>query len=210
MSRLFAILLFSAALYGQSQPSPLSLSIGPAGDDDVAGGDHPLHFRSIDEFNPSRAPVSEWPEVRAPQPASGSVSLRELEHPIAKKALRATYEAQVLSKKQNIAKAIEKLEEAVRIDPSYRDAHCNLGVQYARVGRFLDARAEFQKALDIGPPAALLYADMALTFTVTGEPGQAEIYARKALELDPESYGAQRALHLASLLNPGTTRPKGF
>ena len=50
-----------------------------------------------------------------------------------------------------------------RSTPQYRDAHLNLGVQYARVGRTADARAEFQKALDIGPPAAPIYADLALT-----------------------------------------------
>jgi len=180
-SRFLGILYFSAALYAQM----------PQGDF--------RHLQVYDEPGPGTPPavaplVPDWPQRPEREPISGVVSLRELQHPVSKKALRAAYEAQQFSKAHDIPKAIAKLEKAIRIDPLYRDAHWNLGVEYARVGRPADARAEFQKALDIGPPAAPIYADLAFTFAAAGESAQAVAFARKALELDPDNSAAQRLL----------------
>ena len=157
------------------------------------------HFRlrATEEFDPAAARVApDWPEHPAAQPISGVVSLRELKHPISKKALRAAYQAQRFTDAHNIPKAIAKLEQAVRIDPSYRDAHCNLGVLYARMGRFTEARAELTKALDIGPPAAPIYFNLALTSTAAGEYPQAQEFVQKALQLDPGNATFQRVLQL--------------
>jgi Flp pilus assembly protein TadD len=127
-------------------------------------------------------------------PISPLVSLRELQHTVPKKALREAYAAQRLSNAGRIPQAIAKLEEAVRLDPAYRDAHCNLGVLYARIGRIADARTEFQKALEIGPPAAPIYADLALASVASGEFMAAGTFARQALALDPADKAAQRVL----------------
>ena len=144
------------------------------------------------------------PERAANRPVSGFVSLRDLQHPIPKKALREAYEAQQFSRANNIPKAIAKLESAIRIDPAYRDAHLNLGVQYVRVGRTADARAEFQKALDIGPPAAPLYIDLALASSALGDYPAAETFAHKAQELAPGDATAQRVLDFVNrkAMNP--------
>jgi tetratricopeptide (TPR) repeat protein len=164
----------------------------------AAPGETPL-VDEYHEFAPGGAPlVLELPERSANKPASGFVSLRDLQHPIPKKAMREAYQAQQLARANNIPKAIAKLENAIRIDPYYRDAHLNLGVAYTRVGRNADARAEFQKALDLGPPAAPLYVDLAFTSLVLRQYSDAESYARKALELDPANSYAQQALRFAS------------
>ena len=173
-SRFLGILCFSVALYAQM----------PQGD--------PRHLQIYDQ--PSVVP--DWPQRPEREPISGVVSLRELQHPISEKARRAAYEAQQFSRANKIPQAIAKLEKAIRIDPSYRDAHCNLGVLYALMGRTADARAEFQKALDIGPPAAAIYANLALVSADVGEFAQAEAFARKALELDPGNTAVQQALQL--------------
>lgn len=182
-SRFLGILCFSAALYAQV----------PQFD--------PRHINRYDDFGPGVPPAvtssaPDWPEPQAAKPISGVVSLRELQHPISEKARRAAYDAQRFTNAHNLPKAIAKLEKAIRIDPSYRDAHCNLGVLYAQMGRVTDARAEFQKALDIGPPAAAIYANLALVSADVGEFAQAEAFARKALELDPGNTAVQQALQL--------------
>ncbi len=71
-------------------------------------------------------------------------------------------------------------------------------MQYARLGRTADARAEFQKALDIGPPAAPIYADLALTSLALRRYLEAQTFAQKALDLDPANMAAQQALGYAS------------
>lgn len=150
-------------------------------------------FRHLQIYDEERL-VPDWPERPEREPISGVVSLRELQHPVSKKALRAAYQAQQFTDAHNIPKAIAQLEKAVRIDPSYRDAHCNLGVLYARVGRITDADAELRKALEIGPPAAPIYFNLALTSAAAGELSEARVFARKALELDPANLPAQHLL----------------
>jgi len=160
----------------------------------TAPGAAPL-LEEYHEFEPGGAPlVLDLPERAASQPISGLVSLHDLEHPVSKKAIREAYEAQQLARTNDFPKAIAKLEKAIRIDPAYRDAHVNLGVQYTRVGRSADARAEFQRALDIGPPTAPIYADLALISLALHQNQEAASYAQKALKLDPANGAAHLVL----------------
>jgi tetratricopeptide (TPR) repeat protein len=184
--------LLSALMYAQSYDST------PRGDDDLR---QPARIHPGSPFSgplltasgdtPIEDEVLERPTDR---PSSGVVSLRELEHPIPKNAIQEAYRAQRLARANNLPKAIGKLEQAIRIDPSYRDAHINLGVLYVRLGRTADARAEFQKALDIGPPIAPLYVDLALASSALGDYPAAETFAHKAQELDSRDATAQRVL----------------
>jgi tetratricopeptide (TPR) repeat protein len=160
----------------------------------TAAGETPI-VEQFHQFEPGGSPlVLELPERPTSRPASGFVSLHDLEHPVPKKAREAAYQAQVLSLANHTPKAIAKLEDAIRIDPDFRDAHLNLGVQYARVGRTADAHAEFEKALEIGPPAAPIYADLAISSLALHRYRDAEAFSRKALELDPSNTGAQKTL----------------
>lgn len=164
----------------------------------TAAGETPI-VEEFHQFEPGGGPlVLDLPQRSPSRPISGLVSLRDLQHPVPKKALREAYEAQQFSRDKNFPKAIAKLENAIRIDPAFRDAHLNLGVQYTRVGRSADARTEFQKALDLGPPSAPIYVDLAFTSLVLHEYRDAETFARKALELDPPNSYAQQALQFAS------------
>ena len=70
-------------------------------------------------------------------------------------------------------------------------------MEYTRVGRTADARLQFQKALEIGPPVAPIYIDLALTSLALLTTGRPTAFARKALQLDPANGGAQRVLKLA-------------
>jgi len=192
--RFFGIIWFSALMYGQisdtqglgvhdeiRQPGPGRSPVRPFPDPLLtASGENPVLEAATEHL--------------ASKPISGIVTLHDLEHPVAKKALREAYEAQRLAHDNNVPKAIAKFEKAIRIDPAYRDAHCNLGVLYARGGRGAEARAEFQKALDIGPPIAPIYANLALVSAALGQFQEAQSSARKALELDPASSVAKGVL----------------
>lgn len=192
-----AFLCFSTCIYAQlplSSIAPPHTSGGAYSPPILsASGENPID--ASEEFEPGNSPlVLNLPGHSSGVAASNVVSLRDLEHPIPKKALREAYEAQQLARSDNFAKAIAKLEHAIRLAPSYRDAHLNLGVQYARVGRAPDARAEFQKAIDIGPPIAPAYANMALISLTLHRGQEAETFAHKALELDPGNRAAQEVL----------------
>ena len=144
-------------------------------------------------LDPSGQPLMPpFPDQRTNRPIAGVVSLHDLEHPIPKKALRDAYEAEKFAEHNKLPKAIAKLQEAIRIDPQYRDAHLNLGVEYARAGRISEARSEFHKALDIGPPCAVIYADLALSSLAVQQLAEAKTMARKALDMDPHNVTAQK------------------
>jgi tetratricopeptide (TPR) repeat protein len=194
----FAILCLSTSLYAQLPLSENTWNYTNGGAYSgpllSASGENPIGNESR-EFEPGNSPlVLNWPGHSSAVAAANVVSLHDLEHPIPQKAIREAYEAQQLAHSNNIPKAIAKLEHAIRLAPSYRDAHVNLGVQYARLGRANEARAEFQKAIDIGPPIAPVYANMALVSIGLHLTQEAETLAHKALELDPRNRAAQRVL----------------
>jgi tetratricopeptide (TPR) repeat protein len=141
--------------------------------------------------------VLRLPEQKNSQPVSGKVSLEQLQHPVPKQAIRAAKEAERYSEAHETTKAIAKLEQAVRIAPYYRDGHSNLGVQYARAGRLAEALAQFHFALDIGPPNALIYSNLALALLTLKQFRDGEEFARKAVALEPENAIAQKLLRYA-------------
>lgn len=181
--RFFGMLALSVCL--RAQTYPFSWNVNPA-----RPYDRPLLTASGD------APIANaFPPLHTDrEPIAGVVSLRELEHPIPKKALREAFEAQKLANARKTAEAIAKYEKALRVYPQYRDAHVNLGVEYARAGRLGDAREQFQRALDIGPPVSTIYFDLALAALGAHEYREAEKQARKALELAPGHQGAKDVL----------------
>ena len=161
-------------------------------------GDDPAweEFHRIDPNGPTL--MSAQPERPAAQPITGVVSLRQLQHRPQMKAVRDLLEAQRYSKDLNAAKAIEKLEQAIQIDPWFREAHMNLGVQYARTQRYDEALGQFYSALAIGSPDALVYSNLAWGYVALGDLRQAEELARKAVALDPNNPPARSLIELVS------------
>jgi tetratricopeptide (TPR) repeat protein len=178
------LIFFSASLYAQFPTVQLPPHVTPAASLLTASGERPI----FDEFPPLPSD---------PKPITGVVSVRELQHPIPRKATQKAFDAQKLANANKLPQAIAKLEEAVRIAPEYRDAHWNLGVLYGRLGRLAEARAQFQKAIDIGPPASGIYFNLALISLEAREYGEAQNWAAKALKLDPANSPAKIALEAA-------------
>jgi tetratricopeptide (TPR) repeat protein len=162
----------------------------------TAPGEDPL-LEEPSRMGMGNSLVLRLPEQKTSQPVSGKVSLEQLQHPIPKLAIRAAKEAERYSEAHDTAKAISKLEQAVRIAPNYRDGHSNLGVQYARAGRLAEALAQFHFALDIGPANALIYSNLALALLTLKQFRDGEEFARRAVELEPENAIAQRLLRYA-------------
>ena len=163
----------------------------------TAPGEDPLVEESQQSYL-GNSLVLRLPEQKTNQPVSGTVSLRQLQNPIPKKAIDAAIEAGRYSDAHETTKAIAKLEHAIHLAPNFRDAHANLGVQYARAGRFAEALAQFHFALDIGPPTALIYSNLSLALLTLKQFRDGEEFARRALALDPENATARRLLRYAA------------
>jgi len=158
----------------------------------------PTNERSL-QFTRYNTPATvELSERGQAQPISGVVSVRQLQHPPSKRAVRLFLEAQRYLQADDTRIAIAKLEEAIRIAPSFGEAHQNLGVQYARSGRTMEAMKQFEIALEIGPPDAKAYSNLGWCYVRLGQFHEARDLARKALSLDRDNGPARTLLQVAS------------
>lgn len=133
------------------------------------------------------------------QPAApGTISVTQLRHPPARKAIQAVVSAQQFSASGQPEKAAEELEKAIRISPEYAEAYNNLAVQHIRLGHFEEACGEFARAIAIAGPNALLLSNLAYAQRRLDRLQEAIGSARGALRLDSGS--AQAHLILGSIL----------
>jgi TolB-like protein/class 3 adenylate cyclase len=83
--------------------------------------------------------------------------------------------------------ALADLLRALEINAGDSATQHKLGDMFSRLGRFAEARAAFEKALDLDPLSALALSDMAELHKLLGRWDQAEAYYKRALQLAPES-----------------------
>lgn len=137
-------------------------------------------------------------------PTGGTVSLSELRHPPARKAIEAAAAAQRFSHSGRTDRAADSLQKAIRISPDYAAAHSNLGVQYILMSRFDDARAEIERALQIAGPNPTDYANLAFAYAGLQRIDDSIAAAHRALALDSASAAAHYLLGSFLALKPAT------
>ncbi len=118
---------------------------------------------------------------------NGTVSVTNLQRRVPPKAFHAFADAERDSNAGRDEEAVRKLKKAIDIYPEYSDARCNLGVQYIHLKRYPEALEQFQKALEIGPPSAMLYANRAYALIAVNRFADAELSARQAVSMN-DSY----------------------
>jgi tetratricopeptide (TPR) repeat protein len=119
-----------------------------------------------DEYVTIQEGVSLVINLRAPEqarPASGTVSTRELAHPIPEKALKEYVRGRKASDDGNLEKTIEHFHKAVEIDPLFFQAWNDLGAAYCRQKNIAEAAAAFQKANEIAPENAMVQSNLKIT-----------------------------------------------
>ena len=89
------------------------------------------------------------------------------------------------------------------LDPDYFEARCNLGVQYMRMGRAVDAAQQLEAAAASAPSAVPVHANLAVVYLSMDKLAQAADEARRALDLDKSHPAAHYVL--GSILGRGVT-----
>ena len=141
--------------------------------------------------------------------APGTISVTQLEHPPARKAVQAALSAQRFASAGKTERAVEELEKAIRISPEYADAYNNLAVENMRRGHFAEAAGELARALAIAGPNVVLLNNLAFAQSRLNLFPEAIASARAALHLDSGS--AQAHLILGSILaGDPRTRAEGI
>jgi Flp pilus assembly protein TadD len=122
------------------------------------------------------------------------VSPNTLRHRIPKEAQQAYRRALKLSGQTNVEGAAQELEKAIRLDPEYAAAHNNLGVQYAWLGRYQEAEAQFRLTIALMPESSVGHANLALVLAHMGNREEAELNLRRAVQLAPDDAKAHSLL----------------
>jgi Tfp pilus assembly protein PilF len=91
----------------------------------------------------------------------------------------------------NLEPAANYLRHAVQLQPNHARAHNNLGLVLARLKQSQEALAEFKKA---GESPADAHINLAYCFMVDGSTAQARQHFEMALQMEPNSTAAKKAL----------------
>jgi tetratricopeptide (TPR) repeat protein len=119
--------------------------------------------------------------------ASGTVSVKRLRHKVPKEAGKA-YDKGI--KMKDLQKGARELERAIALDPEFGAAHCGLGVNYARLGLFSQAAAQFRRAIELLPEESIPYSNLAWLLFMTGQRDEALKNVQQALRLSPDNVPA--------------------
>jgi hypothetical protein len=124
------------------------------------------------------------PEGTGDKPASGTVSLAELQHKIPRRALKEAEKANKALQKNDLPTLIQHLEKALEIDPEFFAARRNLAKALVVTGQTEKALPVFQKLLQNEPHSVLAYDGLGAVYLTSHHFADAEAAARKALEID--------------------------
>jgi tetratricopeptide (TPR) repeat protein len=102
--------------------------------------------------------------------------------------------ASALGRKGKLEEALASAREAQRLEPSWPGAIASTARVYAVAGKLDDAIQEYRRALAAVPTDAVLLSDLALVYHAARLDGEAERYARRALDLDDELVAAHLLL----------------
>ena len=122
---------------------------------------------------------------QTPKPVSGSVSVKQLQHPPSAKAVQAFTTAMRFSESGKYARATEELEKAVRLSPEFAQAYTNLAAQHIRGGQFEQAVAESKRAMELAAANPKDLCNMAVALWSLNRIPEALAAAERALALDP-------------------------
>jgi tetratricopeptide (TPR) repeat protein len=90
--------------------------------------------------------------------------------------------------------AIACFEKAIQINPTYADAHCNLGSTFIRKNQLKDAILAYKEAIDIDPNFAQPYFNLGIIFNNIGKTDEAIACFQSAVDLVPDWVEAKQYL----------------
>ena len=102
--------------------------------------------------------------------------------------------ARLLTDRGQFREAIPLYEEVLRRDPTFEQAHYNLGYTYYRFGNLAEARQELQRAITLNPLDSFAYIHLGLIAMREHDLASAENFIRKAIQIDPSRPGFHAAL----------------
>jgi tetratricopeptide (TPR) repeat protein len=160
---------------------------------DVPTGDYTLRVMRADQIVTEQlvtiTPLSQPLQIRLPRQTTesspaGTVSIRQLQNPVSKNALRSFAKAQRYSDAGDHVKAIEELRRTLPDASATGYAHAILSAEYGRMGQTEAAIAESEAAVRVIPDSSALHTNLAFELSIARRFDRAEDEARQAIHLD--------------------------
>jgi superkiller protein 3 len=96
--------------------------------------------------------------------------------------------------------ALARYQRAIEVDPGYAQAYYSIGAHYWSVLAQLDEAVPwYAKGISLDPGDPRRSALLGELFLDLGDPGKAESWIERSLELGPESFGPNIAMHVLHL-----------
>lgn len=101
-------------------------------------------------------------------------------------ALKLVEKGETYYTKKDYKRAIESLNQAIKLDPNLALAYSWLGCCYNDFGDFNNSLKNFHKAIELNPKDALAYNGIGVYYSDIGNNAKAIEYYKKAMEADPK------------------------
>lgn len=121
------------------------------------------------------------PDTRSEGSARNTVSFATLQHKTPNRAWDAFHMAQKAGSAGDIEKCLQRLNEALSIDPEFAEAHSDLAARYAKMGRIDEALQHAQMAFSLNSTLPEAGCNFALMLVSLKRYPEAETVARRLL-----------------------------
>lgn len=165
-----------------------------------------VYHGSVNVGGPPVPFIIRLPNEEKPRPGSGTISVKQLQHPPARKAFAALFAAQKFAATGDNAKAVESIERAIAISPDYADAWVNLGARHITMGHYREAILETRRAIELAGPSAMTLCNIAYAQSLLGLQAEARQSAEEALRLKPDDAHAHYILGMILYLTHASDR----
>lgn len=155
--------------------------------------------------SPSGQPVTiRLPNQEQPRPTAGTVSVAELLHPPARKAIQAALRGVHFTDAGQYEKAAEQFRKAIDISPGYAAAYSGLAASNLRMHNYREAAEEASHAMEISRDDPADLCNLSLAQSQLKRIADATATARRWLAMEPENPKAHLVLGLLLTANRRT------
>jgi len=134
------------------------------------------------------------PQSRMEKPGTGTVSIRQLNHPLSRQVKKLLESGHKLAQEQHYDDAAKRFREAAQDAPDCLQAHADLGLTLFRMGAWEGAVEEFRAAISLDPKISLLHSNLSGSLAALHRFDEAEKEALTALKLDSRNVRAHFVL----------------
>lgn len=117
-------------------------------------------------------------------PYGGAISVAELKHKVPGKALKEAKLANKALARRDVPALILHLQKAIALDPQFIAARRNLSLAYLTTMQYQRAIDSFQELLVLDSRCEIGYVGLSAIYVAMNRPSDAEVMARRALEID--------------------------